>query len=124
MIHASPRPDCDFGRYARRPARSVPAYDIKPKTPDSAFAGKLLPDILGISAETTAGSARAIFEASYKARSDGKNDIQQQKFGGTNVSYISALMFSAPAGAKNRRSAVGDFLALPAPTARISSRAT
>jgi hypothetical protein len=76
------------------------AYDIKPKTPDSAFAGKLLPDILGISAETTAGSARAIFEASYKTRSDGKNDIQQQKFGGTNVSYISALMFSAPAGAK------------------------
>ena len=76
------------------------AYDIKPKTPDSAFAGKLLPDILGISADTTGESARAIFEASYKARSDGKNDIQQQKFGGTNVSYISALMFSAPAGAK------------------------
>ena len=76
------------------------AYDIKPKTPDSAFAGKLLPDILGISADTTGESARAIFETSYKARSDGKNDIQQQKFGGTNVSYISALMFSAPAGAK------------------------
>jgi hypothetical protein len=84
---------------AALPAASQ-AYEIKSKTPDSAFAGKLLPDILGISAETSAESARAIFEASYKARADAKNDIQQQKFGGTNVSYISALTFSAPAGTK------------------------
>jgi hypothetical protein len=83
---------------AALPATSQ-AYDIKPKTPDSAFAGKLLPDILGISANSTAEAARAVFE-SYKGRSDGKNDIQQQKFGGTNVNYISALMFSTPAGTK------------------------
>ena len=40
---------------AALPAASQ-AYDIKPKTPDSAFAGKLLPDILGISAEFHRGS--------------------------------------------------------------------
>ena len=34
------------------------AYDIKPKTPETAFSGKLRPDILGISADSTADSAR------------------------------------------------------------------
>src|ERR1700754_3356268 len=76
------------------------ANDIKPKTPDSAFAGKLHPDILGISAETNADAARAIFEASFKGRSDSKTDIQQQKFGGTGTSYITALIFPPPAGTK------------------------
>ncbi len=36
------------------------AYDIKAKTPETAFSGKLRPDILGISADSTADSARAI----------------------------------------------------------------
>jgi hypothetical protein len=76
------------------------AYDIKPKTPDSAFAGKSRPDILGISADTTAEGARASLESSFKGRSDAKTDIQRQKFGGTSVSYTAALNFSVPAGAK------------------------
>ncbi len=60
-----------------------PADDIKPKTPETAFAGKLRPDILGISSESTAESARAIFDALFKGRTDTKTDIQQQKFGNT-----------------------------------------
>ena len=76
------------------------AYEFKPKAPDSAFAGKSRPDILGISADTTAETARAIFESSLKGRSDTKADIQGQKFGGTSVSYTAALNFSVAAGAK------------------------
>jgi hypothetical protein len=55
------------------------AYDIKPKTPESAFAAKLRPDILGISTDSTADSARASFESAFKGRLDTKTDIQQQK---------------------------------------------
>jgi hypothetical protein len=85
------------------------AYDIKPKTPDSAFAGKLRPDILGISAESNADAARAIFEASFKGRSDSRTDIQQQKFGGTGTNYITALSFTTPAGAKTGEALSANF---------------
>jgi hypothetical protein len=85
------------------------AYDIKPKTPDSAFAGKSRPDILGISADTTAEAARAILESSFKGRSDAKTDIQRQKFGGTSVSYTAALNFSVPAGAKTGEVLAANF---------------
>ena len=57
------------------------AEDIKPKTPETAFSGKLHPDILGISAESNAESARAVFDSLFKGRTDTKTDIQQQKFG-------------------------------------------
>ena len=46
------------------------AYDIKPKTPESAFAAKLRPDILGISTDSTADSARASLESAFKGRLD------------------------------------------------------
>src|SRR5882757_313574 len=72
------------------------AYDIKPKTPESAFAAKLRPDILGI----TADSARASFESAFKGRLDTKTDIQQQKFGGTATGYVAALIFSFSGGPK------------------------
>ena len=80
---------------------TAPAYEIKPKTPETAFSGKLRPDILGISTDSTAESARSAFEASFKGRTDTKTDIQQQKFGGTTIGYIAALNFSAPSGAKH-----------------------
>ena len=85
------------------------AYDIKPKAPDSAFAGKSRPDILGISADTTAEAARAIFESSFKGRSDAKTDIQRQKFGDTSVSYTAALNFSVPAGTKTGEVLAANF---------------
>ena len=93
---------------ATLPATSQ-AYDFKPKTPDSAFAGKLRPDIVGISAESTAETARAAFESSFKGRSDTKTDIQQQKFGGTTISYTAGLVYTAPAGAKGGEVLAANF---------------
>ena len=79
------------------PAASL-AYDIKPRNSEFAFTAKLRPDILGISTDSTAESARAIFEAAFRGRVDTKTDIQQQKFGSTAVSYIAALTFDYPSG--------------------------
>src|SRR6267378_991470 len=90
------------------------AYDIKPKTPDSAFAAKLRPDILGISTDSTADSARASFESAFKGRLDTKTDIQQQKFGGTAISYTAALIFSFPAGPKQTGEVLSSSFSSPA----------
>ncbi len=65
---------------ASLPAAASLADDIKPKAPETAFSGKLRPDILGISTESNAESARAIFDSLFKGRTDTKTDIQQQKF--------------------------------------------
>ena len=80
---------------ASLPAAS-PAEDIKSKTPETAFSGKLHPDILGISGESNAESARAVFDSLFKGRKDTKTDIQQQKLG--NISFVAAMNFSLPAG--------------------------
>ena len=90
------------------------AYDIKPKTPESAFAAKLRPDILGISTDSSADSARANFESAFKGRLDTKTDIQQQKFGGTATSYIAALIFSFPAGPKQTGEVLSTSFSSPA----------
>jgi len=82
---------------AMLPAASF-AYEIKAKTSESAFAAKLRPDILGISTDSTAESARAIFDSTFKGRTDTKTDIRQEKFGNTAVSYIAALNFDSPSG--------------------------
>ena len=91
-----------------------PAYDIKPKTPESAFAAKLRPDILGISTDATADSARAIFDATFKGRTESKTDIQRPKFGGTAVSYISALTYSFPSGPKQTGEVLSSSFSSPA----------
>jgi len=88
--------------------------DIKPKIPETAFTGKLHPDILGLSTDSTAESARAIFDALFKGRSDAKTDIQQQKFGGTTIGYIAALNFSAPSGAKQLGEVISSSFSSPA----------
>src|SRR5215470_9782759 len=80
---------------AMLPAATL-AAEIKPKTPDSAFAGKLHPDILGISADSTADTARGVFEATFKGRTDGKMEIGQARFGTSSTSYIATLNFSVP----------------------------
>ena len=92
------------------------AYDIKPKTPESAFAAKLRPDILGISTDSTADSARASFESAFKGRLDTKTDIQQQKFGGTATSYIAALIFSFPGGPKQTGEMLSNSFSSPTST--------
>ena len=90
------------------------AYDIKPKTPKSAFAAKLRPDILGISTDSTADSARASFESAFKGRLDTKTDIQQQKFGGTATGYIAALIFSFSGGPKQTGEVLSSSFSSPA----------
>lgn len=87
------------------PAASF-AAEIKPKTPDSGFAGKLRPDILGISADSTADAARSAIEAAFKGRTDSKTEIGQAKFGGSSTSYIATLNVSVPLGAKQNGEAV------------------
>lgn len=81
------------------------AYEIKPKASETAFS-KLRPDILGISTDATADSARTIFEQTFKGHPDTKTDIRQQKFGDTGVSYIAALDFKLPAGEKRNGEAL------------------
>ena len=88
------------------------ADDIKPKAPETAFSGKLRPDILGISTELTAESARAIFDSLFKGRTDSKTDIQQQKLGG--ASYVAALNFSLPAASKQNGEMLSTSFSSPA----------
>jgi hypothetical protein len=98
---------------AALPAASL-AYDIKPKTPESAFAAKLRPDILGISTDSTAESVRAILESTFKSRTDTKTDIQQEKFGDTTVSYIAGLNFNSPSGPKQAGEVLSSNFSSPA----------
>jgi hypothetical protein len=100
-----------------QPASSL-AYDIKPKTPETAFAAKLRPDILGISTDSTADAARSIFESTFKGRMDAKTDIQRPKFGGTSISYIAALTFSLPAGPKQTGELLSTSFSSPASASR------
>lgn len=95
------------------------AAEIKPKTPDSAFAGKLRPDILGITAESTADAARSAFEAALKGRADGKSEIGQAKFGASAASYVATLNFSVPLGAKQSGEALAAGFSSPASENRI-----
>jgi len=95
------------------------AAEIKPKTPDSAFAGKLRPDILGITAETTAEAARSVFEAALKGRADGKREIGQAKFGNAPTSYTALLSFSVPLGAKQSGEALVAGFSSPASENRV-----
>jgi hypothetical protein len=92
------------------------ADDFKPKTPETAFSGKLRPDILGISNESTAESARTIFDSLFKDRTDTKTDIQQQKLG--DASYVAALNFSLPAGSKQNGEMLSTSFSSPASTNR------
>jgi hypothetical protein len=94
------------------------AAEIKPKTPDSAFAGKLHPDILGITAETTADAARSVFETALKGRTDGKSEIGQAKFG-PSASYTATLNFSVPLGAKQSGEALVAGFSSPASENRV-----
>ncbi len=98
---------------ASLPAASL-AEDIRPKTPETAFTGKLKPDILGISAESTAESARAVFDSLFKGRTDTKTDIQQQKLGHGGTSFVAAMNFSLPAGPRQNGEMLSTSFSSPA----------
>ncbi|MGD9840019.1 MAG: hypothetical protein AB7F72_12600 [Afipia sp.] len=72
------------------------AYEIKPKSPETAFSGKLQPDIVGLSSATEGSKAAPIFEAYLKDLPGVKPETAQQKFGGTNVTYVTAMKFTLP----------------------------
>jgi hypothetical protein len=97
---------------ASLPAASL-ADDIQPKAPETAFSGKLRPDILGISTESNAESARAIFDSLFKGHTDTRTDIQQQKFS-NGTSYVAALNFSLPAGSKQSGEMLSTSFSSPA----------
>lgn len=73
------------------------AYDIKPKIPDTAFTKKLQPDIVGMSSNIEGSKASPVFEAYLKDLPGVKPETTQQKFGGTNVTYVTSMKFVSPA---------------------------
>ncbi len=80
---------------------AVPAtgwtYEIKPKSPETAFTKKLQPDIVGMSSDIEGSKASPIFEAYLKDLPGVKPEATQQKFGGTNVTYVTSMKFVSPA---------------------------
>ncbi len=86
------------------------AYEIKPKSPDTAFSGKLKPDIVGLSSATEGSKAAPVFEAYLKDLPGVKPETAQQKFGGTNVTYVTAMKFTlAPTSTHRARSMLAVF---------------
>jgi hypothetical protein len=98
---------------AALPAAAL-ASDAKPKPPETAFSGKLRPDILGVSTDATAESARAVFETRFKGHADAQTDTQQQKLGDTGTSFVAALNFNLPTSAKQTGELLSGSFSSPA----------
>ncbi len=75
------------------------SYDIKPKTPDSTFSGKLQPDILGLSSSIDAGKAGAIFESHARELQGATPQATQQKFANTSVTFANTMKLDQPVAA-------------------------
>ena len=71
------------------------AYEIKPKTAESAFAAKPIPDIVGLTTDTEGSKAGPIFEAYLKDLPDVKPQANQTKFGNTNITYVTSMSFNS-----------------------------
>jgi hypothetical protein len=98
---------------AALPAASL-ASDTKPKPPETAFTGKLRPDILGVSTDATAESARAVFETRFKGHADAQSDIQLQKLGDSGVSFVAAVNFNLPTNPKQTGELLSGSFSSPA----------
>ena len=90
------------------------AYDIKPKMPETAFSKRLHPDILGISTDSPAAAALAVFKSSFGGRGNTKTDIQERKFGGSAISYTAAVIFASPPGPKQTGETLSSSFTSPA----------
>ena len=99
-------------------AGAAQAYEIKPKTPDTAFSGKLQPDIVGLSSNVEGAKAGAIFEAYLKDLPGVKPEAAQQKFGGTNVTYVTSMKFASPASAGHPGESMAALFSSPASSNR------
>lgn len=98
---------------AALPAASL-AADTKPKPPETAFTAKLRPDILGVSTDATAETARTAFEARFKGHTDAKAEIQQQKLGDSGASFVAAVNFTLPAGPRQTGELLSGSFSSPA----------
>ncbi len=90
------------------------AYDIKPKTPDTGFSGKIKPDILGLSTEQDAAKTKDIVEAYFKGRQGVKPNVQQQTFVNTAVTFVPSMSFDLPASAKESGENIAAAFSSPA----------
>lgn len=90
------------------------ASDIKPKMPETAFAGKIKPDILGLSLEDDAAKAKGAIEAHFKDRAGVKPAVGQQTFASTRASYVPSITFDQPANAKDGGETISVMFSSPA----------
>ena len=90
------------------------AYDIKPKVPETGFSAKQSPDIVGLTSDTEGGKAGAVYETYLKDLPGVSPKLAQQKFGNTNVSYISAVTFSSPETPKQGAESLTTLFSSPA----------
>jgi len=90
------------------------AYEIKPKAPETAFSAKLQPDIIGLSSATGGGKALSTLEAHLKDLPGVKPEATQQKFGGTNVTYVASVKFASPPTANHPGESLGAWFTSPA----------
>lgn len=90
------------------------AYEIKPKAPETAFSAKLQPDIIGLSSATAGGKAMSTLEAHLKDLPGVKPEATQQKFGGTNVTYVTSVKFASPPTASHPGETLSAWFTSPA----------
>jgi hypothetical protein len=90
------------------------AYEIKPKTPDTAFSAKLMPDIVGLSSHVDADKARALYESYLKDFPGVKPQAVERKFGSTNVSYVTAMTFDKPKAGDHPGESLASHFSSPA----------
>lgn len=92
----------------------VLAYEIKPRTPETAFSAKLVPDIVGLSSHIDADKARALYESYLKDLPGVKPQAAEQKFGSTNISYVTAMTFEKPKTADHPGESLASNFSSPA----------
>ncbi len=90
------------------------SYEIKPKTPDTAFSGKLQPDIIGLSSSVDGGKAGSILEAYLKDHPGVTPQAIQKKFGSTNITYATGMSFQQKASSANAGESLSAAFSSPA----------
>ena len=95
------------------------AYEIKPKTPDAGFSGKLQPDIVGLSSNIEGSKAASIFETYLKDLPGVKPEATQEKFGNTNVTYVTTMKFTSPASSGHPGESMSAMFSSPASANRL-----
>lgn len=89
-------------------------YDIKPQTPDTAFSGKLKPEIIGLSSQDDAAKAGGVFESYLKDFHGVTPQATQKKFGNTGIAYVTSMTFNAPKSGERGAEAVSMYFSTPA----------